>query len=79
LPRTASIAARDAPTCRCRIDGPGLATTHSGSQASWPTDQSSRLWLGSGCNHSCTILFVRHVAAYLPGRVHRAVPPNQNR
>src|SRR5262245_44463019 len=27
LPRTASIAARDAPTCRCRIDGPGLAIT----------------------------------------------------
>jgi hypothetical protein len=30
-------------------------------------------------SHHCATLFTPHVAAYPPGRVHRAVPPHQNR
>jgi ABC transporter substrate binding protein len=35
--------------------------------------------MGRSCNNRCPISFIPHVAAYPPGRVHRAVPANQNR
>src|SRR5262245_40960179 len=44
---------------------------------------SSRHLLTSGlppsCNKHCATLFIPHVAAYLAGRVHRALPPHEGR
>src|SRR5262249_52530879 len=35
--------------------------------------------LPTSCNKHCATLFIPHVAAYPPGRVHRAMSPNQDR
>src|SRR5262249_8333012 len=75
----ASIEQLPGTPVRPPTDGPGLARRKVRLDAPMtkPILAKSGALTNKCCNNRCVTLPFPHVAAYPPGRVHRAVPPNQ--